>query len=99
MTIFLLTSLQILRDMFQHKPQITRDQFFSPGFAERKVIMATEILRLVRSRYKPPKSSPKSAFKVMAAHRLGVNSAGAKVEKASYLQVEQEPHGGCGLRG
>ncbi|CAL1536844.1 unnamed protein product [Lymnaea stagnalis] len=52
---------KILRDMFDYKPQINREQFFSSGYVERKVIMATDILRLVRSAYKPPKSS---TFKV-----------------------------------
>lgn len=47
--------------MFDYKPQIHREQFFSPGFAERKIIMATDILKLIKNRYKPVKSS---TFKV-----------------------------------
>ena len=41
---------QVLRDLFSYKPPITKDQFFSRGFAERKVIMCTEILQLVKDK-------------------------------------------------
>lgn len=43
--------MQVLRDLFRYKPSITKEQFFSAGnFAERKVMMCTDILRLVRDR-------------------------------------------------
>jgi hypothetical protein len=34
--------------MFTYKPPVTKDQFFAPGYGERKVIMCTEILKLLR---------------------------------------------------
>lgn len=40
--------LQALRDVFSYKPPVTKDQFFTAGFAERKVIMSTDVLSLVR---------------------------------------------------
>ncbi|GFS13784.1 centrosomal protein of 44 kDa-like [Elysia marginata] len=55
---------KIMRDMFDYKAKITRDQFFAPGFSEQKVIMAKEVLHLVRGRYNPPKSK---RFHVTAA--------------------------------
>ncbi|BFZ15023.1 hypothetical protein BsWGS_18062 [Bradybaena similaris] len=69
---------KILRDMFDYKPHITREQFFSPGFAERKVIMATDILRLVYRRYEPPKSS---SFRVAAAREETSASPREKVHQ------------------
>ncbi|XP_013092491.2 centrosomal protein of 44 kDa-like [Biomphalaria glabrata] len=69
---------KILRDMFEYKPQIHREQFFTDGYAERKMIMATDVLRQVQSRYKPLKSS---AFKVAAT----------KEEPISNQKVVQEP--------
>ncbi|XP_005097170.1 uncharacterized protein LOC101850644 [Aplysia californica] len=82
---------KILRDMFQHKPQVTRDQFFSPGFAERKVIMATEILRLVRSKYKPPKTS--SAFRVTATkdHRPSSHPEKVRQEPRVPSSAKERP--------
>ena len=37
-----------MREMFSYKPPITRDQFFSPGFAERKVLMCTDVITQIR---------------------------------------------------
>ncbi|XP_059152992.1 centrosomal protein of 44 kDa-like [Physella acuta] len=71
---------KILRDMFDYKPQIHREQFFSPGFAERKIIMATDILKLIKNRYKPVKSS---TFKVASIK----DESTPKSEK-----ILQEPH-------
>ncbi|KAH9492636.1 Centrosomal protein of 44 kDa [Bulinus truncatus] len=69
---------KILRDMFDYKPQIHREQFFSEGYAERKLIMATDILRLVRGKYRPPKTS---SFKITAT----------KEESFVPQKVVQEP--------
>ena len=51
--------MQVLREMFTYKPPITKDQFFSNGFAERKVIMATEILNMLKARHKALTPKPK----------------------------------------
>ncbi|GFN91555.1 centrosomal protein of 44 kda-like [Plakobranchus ocellatus] len=72
---------KILRDMFGYKAKITRDQFFAQGFSEHKVIMATDVLRLVKQRYHPPKSSK---FRV-AVPKSGLEPA------ATPEQVVQEP--------
>ncbi|PVD35090.1 hypothetical protein C0Q70_06371 [Pomacea canaliculata] len=48
---FMESVYRVLRDLFRYKPSITKEQFFSAGnFAERKVMMCTDILRLVRDR-------------------------------------------------
>ncbi len=60
---------QALRELFAYKPPITKDQFFSNGFVERKVIMCTEILQHVRQRHQslaPAKSSSKPRTAAMA---------------------------------
>ena len=44
--------LQVLRDLFQYVPVLTREQFLATGFAERKIIMTTDILRLCESKHK-----------------------------------------------
>lgn len=52
--------LQILRDLFHYKPPITKEQFFNSGFVERKIIMCTDVLKLVQHKNKslqPPKKA------------------------------------------
>ena len=65
---------QILRDMFDYKAKITRDQFFAPGFCEHKVIMAREVVVAVRSRYSPPKTTRSH---ITVARSAGVERAAA----------------------
>lgn len=51
---------QILRDLFHYKPPITKDQFFNSGFVERKIIMCTEVMKLIQQKNKslqPPRKS------------------------------------------
>lgn len=37
--------------MFAYKPPVTKEQFFAPGFGERKVIMCTQIIQLMRIKH------------------------------------------------
>jgi Centrosomal spindle body, CEP44 len=37
--------------MFAYKPPVTKEQFFAPGFGERKVIMSTQIIQLMRIKH------------------------------------------------
>jgi hypothetical protein len=39
-------SVQVLRDDFKYVPRLSRDQFFSAGFAEQKAILVTDVARL-----------------------------------------------------
>ena len=41
---------KLLVQMFNYKPQLTKEQFFMNGFAERKIILCTEIVGLVKSK-------------------------------------------------
>jgi len=43
---------KVLRDYFSYKPPITKDQFFTTGFAERKLQMACDLITLVRQECK-----------------------------------------------
>ena len=44
--------LQVLRDVFSFKPPITKEQFFSNGFVERKIIMCVDVIGLIRNQNK-----------------------------------------------
>ena len=43
---------QVLRELFSYKPPVTKEQFFSSSFIERKIIMCTEVLSMVRNKHK-----------------------------------------------
>ncbi|XP_013417622.1 uncharacterized protein LOC106178818 isoform X2 [Lingula anatina] len=51
---------KVLREMFNYKPPVTKEQFFSTGFAERKVIMCTEILNMIKAKHRRLAPKPKS---------------------------------------
>ncbi|CAF1377122.1 unnamed protein product [Adineta steineri] len=49
---FIDTMYKTLRDHFSYKPPITKEQFFTTGFAERKLQMACDVITLVRQECK-----------------------------------------------
>ena len=56
---FLETVYKVLRDEFGYKPHVTKEQFLTIGFAERKIISLCDILKLLRGKHEEmnPKSS------------------------------------------
>ncbi|KAJ3299219.1 Centrosomal protein of 44 kDa [Borealophlyctis nickersoniae] len=48
-TRFMEAVYRVLRDEFGYKPRITRDQFFSMGFAEQKLIFVGDLIRLCKT--------------------------------------------------
>lgn len=42
---------KVLRDEFGYKPQITKEQFLTIGFAERKILSLCEILKLLKGKH------------------------------------------------
>ncbi|CAH1268411.1 CEP44 [Branchiostoma lanceolatum] len=52
---------KVLRDVFQYKPTITKDKFLNAGFAEHKVILAYDVLKMVQEKHRRitgPKAKP-----------------------------------------
>ncbi len=43
---------KLMRDMLNYKPPITKEQFFSIGYAEIKALMACEIIHLIQQKFK-----------------------------------------------
>ena len=80
---------QAVRDLFSFRPGLTKDQFFSNGYAEKKVIMCTDILTHVRNLHK--KLAPKPRVKTAPPSSMtsgvgyGVSSASVnhKIQSAS----------------
>ena len=49
---FVETVFKILRQEFSHKPSLTKEQFLALGFAERKIILLTDITKFCREKNK-----------------------------------------------
>ncbi len=47
----LISHIQVLRDVFHYRPRLSKEQFLSVGFAEHKVIFATQILLLCQAKH------------------------------------------------
>ena len=86
MILFIYFFLQVLRDCFNYKPPITKEQFFSAGFVEKKVIMCTEILQVVRNKHQVLK--PKDKVKVIgpSTSKQAQNASTNKVSNIVYTE-------------
>ncbi|XP_070198379.1 uncharacterized protein [Littorina saxatilis] len=74
---FMESVYKICRDMFGYKPPMTKEQFFTANsFAERKVIMCFEVMRLVkeRCRYLGPRNPTNPNIKVQSVVDTGRHS-------------------------
>ncbi|OWF54788.1 uncharacterized protein LOC110440478 isoform X2 [Mizuhopecten yessoensis] len=81
---------KILRDLFSYKPLITKEQFFNTGFAERKIIMCSEVLRLVREKslsLNPPKKMTTGGAAVSGLVQL-VSTKGSRPKSADPVSIE-----------
>ncbi|UJR23332.1 hypothetical protein I4U23_026346 [Adineta vaga] len=85
---FIDTMYKALRDHFSYKPPITKEQFFTTGFAERKLQMACDVITLVRQECK-------EINMIQQQKRSGSNSArvtnGNKERKRISSSTQQGP--------
>ncbi|CAF1517157.1 unnamed protein product [Adineta ricciae] len=85
---FVDTMYKALRDHFSYKPPITKEQFFTTGFAERKLQMACDVIVLVRQECK-------EINMIQQQKRSGSNSArltnGNKEKKRVSSSTQQGP--------
>lgn len=81
---FLETVYKVLRDEFGYKPHVTKEQFLTIGFAERKIISLCDILKLLRGKHEEmnPKSS-KSDKKKGKSAQLPSGESTAKENSSS----------------
>ncbi|XP_070198380.1 uncharacterized protein [Littorina saxatilis] len=95
---FMESVYKICRDMFGYKPPMTKEQFFTANsFAERKVIMCFEVMRLVkeRCRYLGPRNPTNPNIKVQSVVDTGRHS-----KRTSECElVTSEPSGPEGEEG
>lgn len=75
------TLYKVLRDVFQYKPVLTKEQFLQWGFAQRKISVVCDIINLVLQRHNQhKKSKPRSRFP--ASHK------NVKVEAITWADLE-----------
>ena len=77
---FLEAVYKVLRDEFGYKPQVTKEQFLTIGFAERKIISLCEILKLLREKHDElkPKSSKSEKKKGKSSQHTSFSGSTAK---------------------
>lgn len=70
----------VLRELFQYQPRLTKEQFLTNGYAERKVILTYNLLLLCQARHKQLSVSagnwgkcPKKYGSLMHTHRCPPN--------------------------
>lgn len=76
---------KVLRDEFGYKPQLTREQFLTIGFAERKIIVLCEMVKLLREKHdeltsKGGKSEKKKAKQTWPSSQLRGDDNGTTKE-------------------
>lgn len=78
---FIETVYKVLRDIFQYKPVLTKEQFLQWGFSQRKIAVICDIINLVLQKHNQnKKSKPKARFP--ASHKS------VKIETISFADLE-----------
>lgn len=80
---FIDSMYKVLRDYFSYKPPITKDQFFTTGFAERKLQMACDVITLVRQECKEINLSQQPPKRTGSASARSTNSGTEKKRLSS----------------
>lgn len=91
---FLEAVYRSLREHLGYIPALSVNQFFSPGFAERKVMLCQDILQIVRSKHEELNGGISSRGARTTAHRKGASSTVG--EDVNDLQIHQDL--GCDSR-
>ena len=86
---------KVLRDEFGYKPQLTREQFLTIGFAERKIIVLYEMVKLLREKHdelttKGGKSEKKKAKQTWPSSQLR-NDNGTTQDKVISTHTDRFP--------
>uniref|UniRef100_A0A224YJP6 Centrosomal protein of 44 kDa n=1 Tax=Rhipicephalus zambeziensis TaxID=60191 RepID=A0A224YJP6_9ACAR len=94
-TKFLETMYLVLRELFQWKPPLSTSQFFSSGFAEKKIIMCRDIVKLIKeysvSQKAAAATSPASTATRPRAQKVPAAKSSAAMSKAG-LQPAAPPN-------
>lgn len=91
-TKFLETMYLVLRELFQWKPPLSTSQFFSSGFAEKKIIMCKDIVKLVKEYSGSQKSASQAATSpASTATRPRVQKVPAAKSNAAMTKANLQP--------
>lgn len=83
--------LQALREEFQYNPKITREQFFSTGFAEQCILLAYDILVLAQAKHKElHRASTPSCHLASSARRHRHEGRGQRAAHGPGVNISAE---------
>lgn len=83
---FLETVYKILRDEFGYKPQVTKEQFLSIGYAERKIMTVCTILKLLKEKHN--NLQPKNSRTENKTGRSLRSSRGEDGDKENFIEKD-----------
>eukprot|EP00794_Sanderia_malayensis_P011997 gene11997-13235_t len=83
---------KMLMQEFSYKPSLTKEQFLALGFAERKIITLTEIVKFARQKHESLSKTKKKPAKSKRAHIVSKNgyldsTENTKIKSKSNAQV------------
>ncbi|KAF0038044.1 hypothetical protein F2P81_010918 [Scophthalmus maximus] len=90
------TLYKVLRDIFQYKPVLTKQQFLQWGFSQRKISVVCDIINLVLQKHKQLKKVSKRAFVVNHTDHLSTDSSHRVTSPSHHDEVcsNSSPEGG-----
>lgn len=71
-----------IRDELGYSPKLSRTQFFSTGFAEHKMMMVTDMIRLIIAKNKELKQAAKSRFNRVPTNRHAVEDSEESLKRS-----------------
>lgn len=87
---------RLMRDMFNFVPKLTRDHFFTAGYAQVKAAMTCEIIALIQGKVKSLQPHVSSCLASATANTVGMNKStsnlrrnvsGSSIESNSLAKV------------
>ncbi|CAF1489529.1 unnamed protein product [Didymodactylos carnosus] len=88
---FIDSMYKALRDYFNYKPSLTKDQFFTTGFAERKLQMACDIISMIKNECKDTSQQQSQHIKRPVSTLVKTFDKDDKYSKAVSTSQQQFP--------
>lgn len=86
---FLQGVYSVLRDLFHFQPRLTKEQFLSNGYAERKIILTYNLLLLCQARHKQLSDSSNSGSKGSKKFSVLSHTGGGPRNPPAVLTVQE----------
>lgn len=98
--VFMTSVYKLCRDMLNYVPKLTKDQFFSTGFAQAKALMAVDIIELLQEKAKSLQahhgpsatsaiSSSASIHQVLSSKHTPAEASLTSIQRSASLKVSK----------